>query len=149
MPRRLLPDETKSVALFDSLSLAFRTQNPWHYYAETPAKVAYKMVFHSNLNAYFFQHQGRGIWGVEALRLLCLLLHVIALASSILWIWVKGWERWFFVGISLYLLYLIFVQRGLEERYTYPLLGPTLWYAFSRFSAWFDAGLARGFLKSK
>jgi hypothetical protein len=133
MPSHLLPEEAKSVAIFDSLSLAFRQQNAWQYYAVTPAKVAYKMLFHSNLNAYFFQHQGRGRCWVEALRLLCLSLHVLALGSSVFCIWVKGWERWFFVGLSVYLLYLIFIQRGLEERYTYPILAPTLLYFFYHF----------------
>ena len=130
MPNHLLKAEAQSVALFDSLAGAFRRQQPLHYFLLTPAKVAGKLLMHSNLNAYYFQHTGRGNPAVELLRLLCFSLHALAWILPGYWIWQGGQQRWLFAGMGLYLCYLIFVQRGIEERYTFPLLAPALLYAW-------------------
>jgi hypothetical protein len=34
----------------------------------------------------------------------------------------RGAQQWAFLGIAVYVFYLIFVQRGIEERYTLPFL---------------------------
>jgi len=130
MPSELLQAEAQSVALFDSLASNFRRQQPLRYYLITPAKVAGELLMHSNLNAYYFQHTGRGKWGVELLRILSVFVHAMAWILLGYWLWRGGPQRWLFAGICLYLCYLIFVQRGIEERYTFPLLAPVLLYGW-------------------
>ena len=130
MPSQLLAAEAQSVAVFDSLAGAFRQQQPLRYFLITPAKVAGELLLHSNLNAYYFQHTGRGQWGVEWLRILCVFVHATAFILLGYWLWLGGPQRWFFAGICLYLCYLVFVQRGIEERYTFPLLAPVLLYGW-------------------
>jgi hypothetical protein len=132
MPGQLLAAEAHSVALFDSLAGAFRQQQPLRYFLITPAKVAGQLLLHSNLNAYYFQHTGRGKWGVEWLRILCVFVHATAWILLGYWLWRGGPQRWFFAGIFLYLCYLVFVQRGIEERYTFPLLAPVLLYGWHK-----------------
>lgn len=118
----LLPEEQVSVAAFDSLKHEFRTHAPFDYFVGTPAKVAWELMGHSNLNAYFFQHRGRGRIWVEALRYLCFLLHASAWIFSVWFMVRRGAQQWAFLGIAVYVFYLIFVQRGIEERYTLPFL---------------------------
>lgn len=122
----VLPEEQTSVAAFELLKHKYQANAPLAYYVVTPAKVVWEMVGHSNLNAYFFQHSGRGLIWVEGLRYLCFVLHSMAWIFSVWFLFRKGPQRWVFFGVVVYGFYLMFVQRGIEERYTFPFLAPVV-----------------------
>ena len=93
----------------------------------TPITVFTTLVFHSNLNLYQFQHTYRGNPAMEILRWVSLILHVLIFVVPIILILLfypklKKELKWL-LPILVYLIYLCYFQRGVEERYTYPLLG--------------------------
>ena len=89
-----------------------------------PALVVKHMILHSNLNLYMFQHTYRGLWWMEALRWSSLIVHVILLSSIFIipWLRIPRLLRVAAMFALLYLIYLAFIQRGIEERYTLPVL---------------------------
>lgn len=124
--------EVKVAKEFENYRKQFITHYPIQSYIFTPLKVAKDMIFHSNLNLYIFQHQFRGILVMEIFRLISLIVH-----CSIFFIPILGWIVFkqnyflntFILTSGLIFLYFIIIQRGLEERYTYPFI--VLWYAQS------------------
>jgi hypothetical protein len=90
-----------------------------------PLKLFKSISFHSNLSLYVFQYTLRGMWWMEIVRVISLLLHfacclsflfVILMARDKLTVALLG------IGIGGYFLYLCYIFRGLEERYTLPIL---------------------------
>jgi hypothetical protein len=92
-----------------------------------PMEVFKDLIFHSNLSLYIFQGPWRGAIPVEILRWLSFLVHIF---SFTLFLVLPFWVRKNPVALSIwfpavfYLAYLIFIQRGVEERYTLPFLVP-------------------------
>ena len=129
MPSQPLVAEDTAVAAFSSLQRDFKKSFPLRYYLITPLKVLRNMIFHSNLSLYLFQHSLRGsLWG-ESLRWICFILHSLAfcLFAGMIFLRKKAGRNLLLPWIPLiYLLYLAFVQRGIEERYTLPMLPVTL-----------------------
>jgi hypothetical protein len=90
-----------------------------------PLKLFKALSFHSNLSLYMFQHTYRGRWWMEALRFLFLALHFLCCLSFTGILLSRG-ERFTKVVlggiIAVYFFYLCYSFRGLEERYTLPVL---------------------------
>jgi hypothetical protein len=82
------------------------------------------MIFHSNLSLHQFQYAYRGTIWMETLRLLCFGIHSLAfLLLPFAFFALKDARiRLLILGILSYCFYLIYFQRGIEERYTLPLL---------------------------
>lgn len=124
MPSYLLKEEARAQKNFDRLALKFCTTNAYQYHLQTPAKVAKSLIFHSNLSLYQFQHTYRGTFWAETLRVLCFLIYSIAfILVPFAFFVLKDYRiRLLIIGIIIYCFYLIYFQRGIEERYTLPLL---------------------------
>ena len=90
-----------------------------------PIKLFKAVSFHSNLSLYMFQHTLRGRWWMEGLRMFFLLLHLLCCLSFIGFLFLKGDrlpKAHFGLIIVFYFFYLCCIFRGLEERYTLPIL---------------------------
>lgn len=124
MPADQLKEEKRAKLKFDRLAIKFRTNNRYQYHIRTPLQVLKSMIFHSNLSLHQFQHAYRGTIWMETLRLLCFGIHSLAfLLLPIAFFALKDARiRFLILGILAYCFYLIYFQRGIEERYTLPIL---------------------------
>ena len=124
MPSYLLKEELRATKNFDRLAIKFSSNNLYQYHIQTPLKVAKSMIFHSNLSLHQFQHEYRGTLWMEALRLLCFGVHSLAflLLPFAFFALNDNKIRLLILGILIYCFYLLYFQRGIEERYTLPLL---------------------------
>ena len=90
-----------------------------------PLKLFKALSFHSNLSLYMFQHTYRGWWWMESLRVIFLLLHFLCCLSFIGILMMRGDKLikvLFGIVIGVYIFYLCYVFRALEERYVSPIL---------------------------
>ena len=124
MPSYLLKEELRATKNFDRLALKFSSNNLYQYHIQTPIHVAKSMIFHSNLSLHQFQHAYRGKIWMETLRLLCFGIHSLAflILPFAFFALNDARIRLLIFGILIYCFYLIYFQRGIEERYTLPLL---------------------------
>ncbi len=124
MPSYLLKDERRAMNNFDRLAIKFSSNNLFQYHIQTPLLVAKSMIFHSNLSLHQFQHAYRGTIWMETLRLLCFGIHSLAfLLLPFAFFALKDTRiRLLIIGILSSCFYLVYFQRGIEERYTLPLL---------------------------
>ncbi|MEX1190563.1 MAG: glycosyltransferase family 39 protein [Brumimicrobium sp.] len=115
-------------------------QSNWFNYAvATPIKVFRELTFHSNLPYYAVQGKYRGNVIIEIMRWVSLMIYslgiLIILSLPLLWalkckttLQQLKTQPQFQIVVALvitsfiYLLYLAFFQRGIEERYTTPIL---------------------------
>lgn len=114
-------------AIIDRLAETTRTwraEHPLHHHVAVPLRVLRELAAHSNLNLWVFQHPWRGHPAMEALRWSSALLHLMLLAAAALAFLrpVPAPVRLLSAACAAYLLYLAGVQRGVEERYTLPVL---------------------------
>ena len=90
-----------------------------------PIKLFKSISFHSNLSLYEFQYTLRGIWWMEILRVISLILHFVC-CLSFLFVILTARDNLtntiLGICIGVYFFYLCYVFRGLEERYTLPIL---------------------------
>lgn len=98
-------------------------------YFLVPLEVYFHLGFHSNLSLFVFQKALRGSLVVELLRYFSFFIHfglfiLFPLAAFLTRNSVLC--RSVFIPVLLYLGYLCFFQRGVEERYTLPVLVPML-----------------------
>ena len=90
-----------------------------------PIKLFKSLSFHSNLSLYMFQHTYRGKWWMEVMRVAFLALHFLCCLSFIGILFLGGdklFKILFGIIIGVYFFYLCYIFRGLEERYTLPIL---------------------------
>lgn len=125
MPNNLPKEEKEAIACFNSLTETFKQKFWWDYHVASPLKVYKTMAFHSNLSLYIFQTTFRGKWWMEGLRMVCFGIHSLVFILFLgLFFIKKDWLT--YVGLLvipfLYLFYLSYFQRGVEERYTLPVL---------------------------
>jgi hypothetical protein len=118
------PEEQRIIDQVEAITEQYRKEHAWRYHVVVPFAVLRKMIAHSNLNLYLFQQSFRGEAWVEALRWFSAIVHIVLLSSLFIAVW---WRmdpaiRMSALGAVLYLLYLAYVQRGVEERYTLPAL---------------------------
>lgn len=121
----LQPEEQRIIQGVEEVTANYRRTHPFHVHVVVPLQVLRVMVAHSNLNLYMFQHTYRGHWWMEALRWFCAALHLLLFAALPLLVILRGVPppaRATALGALLYLGYLAYVQRGVEERYTLPVL---------------------------
>ncbi|MEO8587805.1 MAG: hypothetical protein ABI432_00405 [Flavobacteriales bacterium] len=130
-PERALGPQPEEQVIIDRVAAitgAYRSDHAWHYHVIVPLSVLRKLVAHSNLNLFLFQHTLRGRPWMEALRWCSAMVHVLLLLSvSLALFWrIDPTVRSAALGAAAYLLYLAYVQRGVEERYTLPVLHMSL-----------------------
>ncbi|MBS1624603.1 MAG: hypothetical protein JST83_11320 [Bacteroidetes bacterium] len=131
MPDTILATEQAVVRDFDAFTSQIRYHFPFQYHILVPLSVFRLASLHSNLSLWIFQHTWRGTWWMEALRLIFLLLHVACCFSFLYFLWTRDRVAQLLFGwlIAAYFFYLCYFFRGLEERYTLPLL-PLMLLAF-------------------
>lgn len=121
----LQPEEERIINGVEQVTASCRRAHPLHVHVVVPFQVLRVMVAHSNLNLYLFQHTYRGRWWMEALRWCSAVLHVLLFAGLPFLLFLRGIPtptRAAAFGALIYLGYLAYVQRGVEERYTLPVL---------------------------
>jgi hypothetical protein len=127
MPHERPAVEDSAILTFETLSKEYQRGFWLDYFLVTPAKVYKNLAFHSNLSLYMFQHTYRGTWWAEALRWICFIIHSALFLLFPLGLFFKKidlrFKMLFIVPVLIYVLYLVFVQRGIEERYMLPWLG--------------------------
>lgn len=129
MPQKMPEMEQKTITQIKALTSDFKKHFWFQYYLVSPLKVFKELSFHSNLSLYIFQKTFRGSCWMEALRLLSFLIHS---ASFLLLIFSLFFDKKVYLksvfsfAMIIYVFYLIFVQRGIEERYTLPILSLVL-----------------------
>ncbi|MFN8308956.1 MAG: hypothetical protein U0T73_03240 [Chitinophagales bacterium] len=125
-----IPDYEKTVAEnFLLLQQHLVNNHWWRCEVTAPMLNLKRMAAHSNLSLYIFQHTYRGRLWMEVIRMLFACLHISAFLSllPILFFAEKIGPaarqlRPFALATALYLIYLAWFFRALEERYTLPFL---------------------------
>lgn len=120
--------ELAVVSDFERLRHTYQRTHPIHAHVGVPLRVYFgDMAAHSNLSLYLFQKTLRGRWWMEALRWICTGFHLgLFLIFPIAFCCGFRQKWWWPVALPVagYLIYLAAVQRGVEERYTLPVLIP-------------------------
>lgn len=126
MPKQLSNSELELINKFNALTDEFKSKFWFDYYFISPAKVFKTMAFHSNLSLDIFQNSYRGNVLMEIVRYGCFGIHSIAFIMLIFSLFMLKQTDWRLGFINLicfaYVFYLCFFQRGIEERYTLPIL---------------------------
>lgn len=118
--------EMQLVNQFLNFKTTYQNEYPLTAYVKTPSKVLKSILWQSHLNLYQYWHTYKRTWWIKPLSYFTSLLHLtIYLFPLLILLWkpklIK--QHWpLIAAVGSYLAYLIFVQRGLEQRYTYPLL---------------------------
>ena len=76
MPLTRRINEEKCVNAFEQLTSTYSKNFPLETTLLIPLKAYWKMAVHSNLSLHIFQHEWKGKFWMEALRWLCLIIHV-------------------------------------------------------------------------
>ena len=129
MPVTSPKSETKTIKQLKQLETKFKKHFWFQYYISSPLKVFKELAFHSNLSLYIFQKTYRGNFFMELLRILTFAIHSLAFCTLIFSLFLKipiHFKSIISYAPIIYIFYLIFVQRGIEERYTLPILSLVL-----------------------
>lgn len=123
MPDTIPQQEREVIADFEDFTSHIRSTHWLWCHIAVPLQVFKIASFHSNLSLWVLQHTWRGSWWLEALRVLFLTLHVACCLSFLYLLW-RGDRIARLLGllIGIYFFYLCYFFRGLEERYTLPIL---------------------------
>ncbi|MGB6035652.1 MAG: hypothetical protein WBG42_05250, partial [Cryomorphaceae bacterium] len=121
-----LPGEAALTNRFESMRSEYVSENFIHAWLVGPAAVVEELILHSNLSLYLFQKPLRGNVLVEALRWLSLTVHLFIYLFAFVFLFRKKSSQSVAIWLPaiLFFLYLIFIQRGIEERYMLPYLIP-------------------------
>lgn len=125
MPAHLSTHEIHVIDNFKLFRKQYIQMHPAMFYVIAPLKVLQKMTLHSNLNLYIFQQTYRSYFLMEMIRLISYCIHFLAFVSLLLIAFfprANAILRIMALISIVYLFYLAFVQRGVEERYTLPIL---------------------------
>ncbi|MBL0129163.1 MAG: hypothetical protein IPP83_17345 [Flavobacteriales bacterium] len=108
----------------ERITSEWRGSHLLHHHAVVPLHVLRDLIAHSNLNLILFQRTLRGKPLMELLRWCSAILHVALMIAVLLaaLLRVPAPLRWCAWGACAYIGYLAYVQRGVEERYTLPVL---------------------------
>ena len=129
MPKQLPIIEKETISKINALTISFKKEFWFQYHVISPIKVFKRMVFHSNLSLYIFQKPFRGNFLMEGFRTLCFGIHSLVFLLVLFSFFIKKKHPLkvvFSTVLLAYIFYLIYVQRGIEERYTLPALGIVL-----------------------
>lgn len=125
MPQEIPEIEVKTIQLIKALTSEYKKEFWFQYHVYSPIKVFKELAFHSNLSMYIFQKTFRGNFFMEAFRLFAFSIHVMAFISLIFSPFSKvpiHLKSIFSYALIIYVFYLIYFQRGIEERYSLPVL---------------------------
>lgn len=124
-----IPLEKEATEVFRELNREFKANFPFEYHIESPAKVFKELSWHSNLSLYVYQKTWRGTWLMELNRFVAFVLHFGSFSLII-------FASFFFrkhkkalsisIPVIIYIFYLCYFQRGIEERYTLPILAVSI-----------------------
>jgi hypothetical protein len=135
MPSDIPAIEMEVINEFKQLTNEFKEEFWFQYYIVSPAKVFKRMAFHSNLSMSIFQSTFRGNVIMEFFRLLFFSLHglcFLALFANLIWFKRNTpLENTLYITAFIYIFYICFFQRLIEERYTLPILSILLIGVFS------------------
>lgn len=116
----------------DSLKNCFIKENIVIAYVVSPIKYFKQLILHSNMSLYIYQVTYRGNSFVELTRIISFLLIILISFSSMIGLFLKKQKIvnvFFFAIPVLYIVFLCFVFRGIEERYILPFI-PVMLIAF-------------------
>ncbi len=125
MPKEIPEMEAKTIKKLKGMTAEFRHNHWLLHNIAAPLKVYKNLAFHSNLSLYIFQRSFRGHVLMELLRTLCFTVHsgVFVLLFFALFMKMNVTQKTIVAMVPvLYILYLIYFQRGIEERYSLPVL---------------------------
>ena len=126
MPMKTPQLEQEVVFEFKKMTTEFKEKFWFQYHISTPSKVFKTMAFHSNLSLYIFQHTYRGYFLMETVRVIFVGIHALAFISILisLLLFKKNDALSNILSLLLftYIFFLCYYQRGIEERYTLPIL---------------------------
>lgn len=129
MPRNLPKSEVETIKRIEELVNEYKRQLPIEYYLTSPLKVFKTLAFHSNLSLYVYQKTLRGNFAMEGFRFLSFSLHVLVFSLLFFSVFARNaveYKSLFSITLIIYVGYLIFIQRGIEERYTLPVFSLVL-----------------------
>ena len=125
MPDTIPAIEKQVIKEFQTYTSEINSEYWLRCHVIVPLQLFKSLSFHSNLSMYMFQHTYRGRWWMEAFRVIFLILHFLCCLSFIVLLLLKG-DKLITVLLGLmigvYFFYLCYIFRGLEERYTLPVL---------------------------
>ncbi len=122
-------NESSLAKKFNTFRSTYIRAFPFQSWVVVPLRVYGDLAFHSNLSLYVFQRHWRGNLLVEALRYISFGLHSgLFLLFPVCFFLCFRQKKILAIAVpvALYLLYLCTVQRGVEERYTVPVLIPMM-----------------------
>jgi hypothetical protein len=126
MPMVSSNEEILATQKFEALTSEFKHHFWYHYYILSPLKVFKLMAFHSNLSMYMFQKTFRGFLFMEVIRILFFCLHSVCFLFLLINLFLGIRNKFFYLACVMipfiYVFYLCLFQRGIEERYTLPIL---------------------------
>lgn len=125
MPKTHFNNELKAIQQFVRLKNEYRENNFIFYHLVAPMNVFKDMFFHSNLSLNVFQQSWRGNFFMEGWRYLCAIFHSLLFLLLPVSLFLKKTPKEFkiiIVGVILYIFYLTYFQRGIEETYSLPIL---------------------------
>jgi hypothetical protein len=145
-----LTGEAALIARFESMRRDYVSHNFARAWLVGPATVVEELILHSNLSLYLFQKPLRGHFLIEALRWLSLLVHLFIYLFAFVFLFRK--KNLVSISIALpailFFLYLIFIQRGIEERYMLPYLIPLFLLGIHTFISFFPERIKEVFLQT-
>lgn len=149
MPLTEIEIETITVKQLQQLVSEFKKEFWFTYYIKSPIKVYAKMALHSNLSLNIFQVKYRGQFLMETMRWFSFLIHSFSFISILLIFYffkkINHFVLSIYISTIIYLFYLCYFQRGIEERYTLPVL-PILLASLVHFISLFNEFLNRKFV---
>jgi hypothetical protein len=126
MPMEVPQIEEELIVEINQLTDEYKSEFWFQYHVISPLRVFKTMTFHSNLSLHIFQHTYRGAFFMELTRWVFFILHSLCFIALIisLALFKKTPITTYGITLSLfiYVFYLCYFQRGLEERYTLPAL---------------------------
>jgi hypothetical protein len=134
MPTEIPEIEKQTITHFEILTSEFKRNMPFQYYILSPLNSFRQMIFHSNLSLSVFQCHFRGNIFMELIRLLYFSIHsIVFILLPLSFLFLKKIPVPILLincCVLIYLFYLAFFQRGVEERYTLPVLPLLIMNAF-------------------
>jgi len=145
-----LVGEGELILRFESMQREYVSNNFAHACLAAPANVIKELVLHSNLSLYMFQKPLRGNALVETLRWFSLALHLFIYLSALAFLFRKKNQVSISIAMPaiLFFLYLIFIQRGIEERYMLPYLVPLLLLSIHNVTSFLPERIKEVFLQT-
>jgi hypothetical protein len=137
LPATFRAKEQKVITIFSHFMESYKSKHWFKYHVLVPLMYLKEMSFHSNLNLYVYQHTWRGNIGMEGLRILSLLLHVGVFILLFLSFFIRKlslFSRLLAISSFVYIVFLAYYFRELEERYTLPILPVLFLVAFESIS---------------